>query len=102
MIPLGERKEQIGLMGEKTIVLVAVEEMAELSKALLKNVNRGKKNLDEIFEELSDVSNMLEFLKMIYGVSDEEIWKYEDEKHTEKWRPRIEKLKMEAANGRKD
>lgn len=89
-------------MGDKTIALIAVEEMAELSKALLKNVNRGKDNVDDIFEELADVSNLLEFLKMIYNISDEQVWEYEDKKHVEKWRPRIEKLKREAADGRKD
>jgi NTP pyrophosphatase (non-canonical NTP hydrolase) len=100
MIPLEEMEEQIGLMGEKTMVLIAVEEMAELSKELLKNVNRGKKNFDEIFEELADVSVQLEFLKIIYGISDENVWRYEEKKHAEKWRPRIEKLKQEAMNGR--
>ncbi|MDR2269105.1 MAG: hypothetical protein LBD94_02880 [Rickettsiales bacterium] len=95
MMPDDDRKEQIELMGEKTIVLIAVEEMAELSKALLKNVNRGKNNIDAIFEEIGDVSNMLEFLKMIYGISDEKIWLYEDEKYIKKWKPRIEKMRAE-------
>jgi NTP pyrophosphatase (non-canonical NTP hydrolase) len=102
MIPKEEMEEQIRLMGEKTIALIAVEEMAELSKALLKNVNRGKDNLDDVFEELADVSVLLEFLKIIYDISDEKMWEYIDRKHVEKWRPRIEKLKREAANGRKD
>jgi NTP pyrophosphatase (non-canonical NTP hydrolase) len=87
--------EQIRLMGEKTMVLIAVEEMAELSKELLKNVNRGKENADGIFEEIADVTLQLEFLKTIYNISDEKIWEYQDRKHREKWLPRIEKLRLE-------
>jgi RNA processing factor Prp31 len=89
----------IKLMGEKACVLVAVEEMAELSKELLKNVNRGKDNYGELFEEVADVSLMVEYLKVIYHISDKEIHDYQDDKTREKWLPRIEKMKAER-NGR--
>jgi hypothetical protein len=99
MISKEDIREEIGVMGDKKIVLIAIEEMAELSKALLKNVNRGKDNRDDVFEETADVSVMLEFLKAIYNISDADLWEYIDRKHAEKWRPRVEKLKMEAADG---
>jgi hypothetical protein len=40
---------------------------------------------------------MLEFLKIIYGISNEKMWEYTDRKHTEKWKPRIDKLRAEKA-----
>ena len=46
---------------------VAIEEMSELIKELIK-FKRGKKNYDEIAEEIADVEIMLEQLKIIYGV----------------------------------
>ena len=59
--------------GEKYIVLHAVEELAELAKVLLKNVNRGKDNRDKIIDEMSDVKFRIEYLKIIYGVTDDEL-----------------------------
>ena len=47
--------------------------MSELTKALLKNINRGKDNRDHILEELSDVLITLEQIQMIYGFTQEEI-----------------------------
>ena len=75
--------------------MLAIEEMSELIKELLKNINRGKNNPDEIFEEVADVAMMLEYLKSIYGITDERIWEYENKKTVEKWLPKIEKMKSE-------
>lgn len=58
--------------GVETQVLVAVEEMSELQKALLKNINRNSKNLSEVKEEMVDVSIMLEQLRYIYKISNRE------------------------------
>ena len=58
--------------GVETQVLVAVEEMSELQKALLKNINRNSKNLTEVKEEMVDVSIMLEQLRYIYKISNRE------------------------------
>jgi NTP pyrophosphatase (non-canonical NTP hydrolase) len=59
--------------GTHAQILIAVEEMSELTKALLKNINRGKNNRDDILEEFVDVLITLEQLKIIYGLTDEEI-----------------------------
>lgn len=53
--------------------LVAVEEMAELQKELLKNVNRGYVNRDNVKEELVDVLIMLRQLVLIYDFNDKEL-----------------------------
>ena len=50
-----------------------IEEMSELIKELLKDINRGKENREEILEEYCDVVFMLEQLKEIYGINNEEI-----------------------------
>ena len=50
--------------------LQCVEEMAELTKELIKNTNRRFDNLDAIIEEIADVEIMLEQLKENYGIAD--------------------------------
>lgn len=59
--------------GKQSRILIAVEEMTELSKELLKNINRGKQNETEIAEEMTDVYIMLEQLKDIYNISEEKL-----------------------------
>ena len=54
-------------------ILMALEEMAELSKELLKNINRNALNEQEIKEEIGDVYILLEQLKIIYDISDQEL-----------------------------
>jgi hypothetical protein len=49
-----------------------IEEMSELIKEICKS-KRGKENRIEIVEELTDVLIMLEQLKFMYNISDEEI-----------------------------
>ena len=73
----------ISTYGEGAQVDVAIEEMSELTKALLK-FRRGGWNecsalyVDAIREEMADVSIMLSQLELIYGdVSDIEIEKLE-------------------------
>lgn len=51
-------------------MLMVVEEMSELTKEILKNVNRGKDNVAAIVEETADVEIMLEQLKENYGIAD--------------------------------
>ena len=65
-------KALIQKYGVETQVLVAVGEMSELQKALLKNINRNSKNLTEVKEEMVDVSIMLEQLRYIYKISNRE------------------------------
>lgn len=67
-------KKLILKYGLKTQVLVAVEEMSELQKELLKNINRNAGNLNEVKEEIVDVAIMLEQLRYIYKIGNKEFW----------------------------
>lgn len=51
---------------------IAIEEMSELTKEICKH-KRGKDNRDEIIEEMADVYIMLEQMKMIFIISEEQI-----------------------------
>lgn len=55
--------------GDKAQILMAVEEMAELTKALLKYLRYGERPevLDSIMEERADVEIMLNQLHVIFG-----------------------------------
>ena len=63
-------KQAIDKYGCDKQVLVAVEELSELQKELLKNINRGKDNIKDIILELADVSIMTIQLGMIYEKQD--------------------------------
>lgn len=52
--------------GKMSQILVAVEELSELQKELLKNCNRNVDNTQHILEEMADVYIMLKQLMMIY------------------------------------
>ena len=55
--------------GKAPQMLQVIEEMSELTKEILKNVNRGKDNIAELIEETADVEIMLEQLKVCYGIA---------------------------------
>ena len=57
-------KEALETWGGTAQMLVAVEEMSELQKEILKNVNRKKDNRTQIIEETADVLIMLEQLQL--------------------------------------
>lgn len=63
------------VFGAEAQILKAVEECGELIIALTKCLNRIPSNH---LEEMADVEIMLEQLKMIFGVSQEEIDKIKD------------------------
>ncbi len=52
-------------------ILQTVEEMSELIKEILKNVNRKQNNISAIVEETADVEIMLEQLKCCYNIKDQ-------------------------------
>ena len=52
--------------GKELQLVLCMEEMAELTKELSKNM-RGFKNTTNISEEMADVEIMLEQLRIIYG-----------------------------------
>ena len=66
--------------GKNTQILMALEEMAELSKELLKNMNRNSDNKNNITEEMADVYILLEQLKTIYGILEDDINNIVEEK----------------------
>ena len=61
----------INKWGKHAQLLMVLEEMSELQKEILKNINRGKDNLPEIIEEIADVEIMLEQAKYIYNIEKE-------------------------------
>lgn len=57
--------KKFGKMAQLSMLL---EEMSELQKEVLKNINRNKDNVDEIIDEVADVEIQLEQLKYIYDI----------------------------------
>lgn len=48
--------------------LIAIEEMAELQKAIVKDIRqRNEESVEAVIEEIADVQVMLEQLKIIYS-----------------------------------
>ena len=64
-------EKAIKTWGTHAQLLMVLEEMSELQKEILKNVNRGKDNLDAIIDETADVEIMLEQAKYIYNIEKE-------------------------------
>lgn len=60
--------------------LVAVEELSELQKEILKSVNRRQNNRNHLKEELVDVLITLRQLVLIYDFTSEELNKIANEK----------------------
>ena len=77
--------------GKDFAVLCCIEEMAELTQALLKDVNRHKDNRNDILEEFADVLFSLEHIKNIYDISDAELYEAINKKMPSKWSGRIKK-----------
>lgn len=67
----------LALNGSLVQEVVAMEEMAELTKEISKMI-RGESNRSHIVEEMADVRIMLEQLMLILGISEEEIAKEMD------------------------
>lgn len=63
-------KRALETWGEEPQMLMVVEEMSELMKEVLKNINRKKDNINQIIEETADVEIMLEQLKENYRIAD--------------------------------
>ena len=54
--------------GKEPQMMQVIEEMAELTKEILKNINRKKDNIAELIEETADVEIMLGQLKCCYDI----------------------------------
>ena len=63
-------KRALRVWGKEPQMLQVIEEMSELMKEILKNVNRNKDNVDAIIEETADVEIMLGQLKCCYDIAD--------------------------------
>lgn len=66
-------KRIIGKYGKNKQVGQAIEEMAELTIELNKNINRNKDNETEIILEIADVQIMLAQLVLIYDIDPEKL-----------------------------
>ena len=77
-------------LGKEFQVMLALEEMAELAKELIKNINRKENNIQKIIEEIGDVCILLEQLKIVYNISEQELSNVVDKK-MERLRSRIGK-----------
>lgn len=64
--------DALNYYGNRPQIDMAIEEMSELTKELLKN-RRGKENRSQIADEMADVYIMLEQLKFIFGVDETEL-----------------------------
>lgn len=88
---INESREFINIDIDKTLIAaiekygvdsqlnIAIEEMSELIKEICKN-KRGNENKKEIVEEIADVYIMLEQLRFIFNINDDEIISMKDKK----------------------
>lgn len=67
--PLFEAVKTFGTLPQ---IVMFMEEAAELTQALSKNI-RGKDNRSDIIEEMADVLIMVEQIKIIFEVDEKEI-----------------------------
>ncbi|MEA1877253.1 MAG: hypothetical protein U9N86_10350 [Bacteroidota bacterium] len=58
-------KKAIMQWGKELQLVMCIEEMSELTKAIVKEL-RGKRDIDNIKEEIVDVEIMMDQLKLIY------------------------------------
>ena len=69
-------QEAIKKYGTRSQIIVAIEELSELTKELTKHL-RGEDNINHISEEMADVYIMLEQLGLMFGNSySVDVWKY--------------------------
>ena len=64
---------------ENLQMVVAIEEMSELTKEITKSL-RGKVDTSHLLEKYVDVVIMLEHVKIYFGLNDEKIEKVKNEK----------------------
>ena len=79
-------KRTCAVHSEEIKLIVAIEELAELQKALTKRL-RGEGNVDDIVEEIADVYLMLEAVKYNLNISEEdiaEVMSYKMERQSER------------------
>ena len=72
-------KENLLLRGQDVRINIALEEMAELTQALMK-YKRGEDNMQDIIEEIADCFVVLEGLKPTLNLDDSDIQEMVDSK----------------------
>lgn len=74
MIPYEARRwvyqAAIATNGIERQIMVAVEEMSELTKELAKSFRRDGTTLEKLTDEIADVTVMMEQLRLIFEVND--------------------------------
>lgn len=71
-VPIAQLDALRAAYGEKAQIIMAIEEMSELTKELTKYL-RGKGNVDKIKEETADVFVTVMGVKQLFGISDHSI-----------------------------
>lgn len=66
-------KDIVNKYSKEEQVMQTVEEMSELTKELVKNINRKKENETEIILEIADVEIMLAQLILIYDIDPDKL-----------------------------
>lgn len=63
-------QKAIKTWGNQAQLLMVLEEMSELQKEILKNINRHQQNMEAIVDETADVLIMIEQLQQIYQIKE--------------------------------
>ena len=87
-------EKAIETYGKDMQLTVAIEEFSELTKEICKS-KRGADNIDNIIEELADCYIMLSQVRIIYGITDDELWA----KRVEKLKRLEKRLEEGSKNG---
>lgn len=66
-------KDIVNKYSKEEQVMQTIEEMSELTKELIKNINRNKENETEIILEIADVEIMLAQLILIYDIDPDKL-----------------------------
>lgn len=93
-------REAIKLYGSENQLVKAMEEMAELTVEISKNI-AGENNRERVIEEWNDVMIMLEQMGIIFKITKKEVAKYRFFK-LERLRERIRNGKLNNSSGKTD
>lgn len=63
----------IEAFGKEAQMIVAVEELAELQKEIIKKLRQKKRNIFCLVEEMADVEIMIDQLKIMFNIGDKEL-----------------------------
>ena len=63
----------IEAFGKEAQMIVAVEELAELQKEIIKKLRQKKGNIFSLVEEMADAEIMIDQLKIMFNIGDKEL-----------------------------